>query len=130
MKKIAADVDLYFQDVTQNENWNNCLDTNGQSLARCIYNCKDDESCEADCVGQFKVKTDDCPCEVSRQPSLQRFIAYFRQTAKEDVLVIPMNVMSSQPREHQPHRSLLQQPLNQQRKPFWFCQQKNRVMCQ
>ena len=54
-----------FQDVTQNENWNNCLDTNGQSLARCIYNCKDDESCEADCVGQFKVKTSDCPCEVS-----------------------------------------------------------------
>ena len=57
---------IYFQDVTQNENWNNCLDTNGQSLARCIYNCKDDESCEAKCVGQFKVKTDDCPCEVSK----------------------------------------------------------------
>ena len=54
----------YFQDVTQNENWNACLDLNGQSLARCIYNCEDDESCEADCVGQFKVKTSDCPCEV------------------------------------------------------------------
>ena len=40
------------------------MDTNGQSLARCIYNCGDDESCETDCVQQFKAKTDDCPCEV------------------------------------------------------------------
>ena len=57
----------YFQDVTQNEDWNNCLDTNGQSLARCIYDCKDDDSCETDCVGKFKVNTDDCPCEVCNQ---------------------------------------------------------------
>ena len=57
---------IHFQDVTQNENWNNCLDINGQSLARCIYNCKNDESCETDCVGRFKLKTDDCPCEVTR----------------------------------------------------------------
>ena len=59
--------DRYFQDVTLNENWNNCMDGNGQSLARCIYNCEDDESCETDCVRQFKVKTDDCPCEVRKE---------------------------------------------------------------
>ena len=56
---------IHFQDVTHNENWNNCLDINGQSLARCIYNCKNGESCETDCVGRFKLKTDDCPCEVN-----------------------------------------------------------------
>ena len=55
---------FYFQDVTKNENWNKCLDTNGQRLGRCIYDCKDDEWCEADCVWEFKVETDDCPCEV------------------------------------------------------------------
>ena len=43
------------------------MDGNGQSLARCIYNCEDDESCETDCVRQFKVKTDDCPCEVRKE---------------------------------------------------------------
>ena len=37
---------------------------NGKSLARCIYDCKDDSACEADCVGHFKIQTDDCPCEV------------------------------------------------------------------
>ena len=42
------------------------MDTNGQSLARCIYNCEDDGSCETECVMQFKAKTDDCPCEVRK----------------------------------------------------------------
>ena len=69
---------IYFKDVTQNENWNNCLDIYGQSLARCIYNCNDDQSCEADCVGQFKVKTSDCPCEVSngRVNCLSEFLIF------------------------------------------------------
>ena len=52
------------QDVTENANWNKCLDINGMSLGRCIYNCEDNEECEASCVEQFKTRTDDCPCEV------------------------------------------------------------------
>ena len=55
---------FYFQDVTKNENWNKCLDKNGQSLGRCIYDCNDDEWFEADCIWEFKVDTDNCPCEV------------------------------------------------------------------
>ena len=58
---------VLFQDVFKNDDWNDCFNINGQSLAYCIYNCKDDELCEADCVEQFKVKNDDCPCEVSSQ---------------------------------------------------------------
>ena len=54
-----------FQDVTANEDWNQCLDINGMSLARCIYNCDDNIACEIDCVANFKTKTVDCPCEVS-----------------------------------------------------------------
>ena len=54
-----------FQDVTANEDWNQCLDSNGMSLARCIYNCGDNSDCEIDCVANFKTKTLDCPCEVS-----------------------------------------------------------------
>ena len=58
------------------------------------------------------------------------FIAYFRRIAEEDVLVTPMNAMSSQPRKHQPLQLLQQQPLNQQRKQFCFCQQGIQIMCQ
>ena len=53
-----------FQDVTENSNWNKCLDVNGMSLARCIYNCEDNGDCEGACVAQFKGNTADCPCEV------------------------------------------------------------------
>ena len=55
-----------FQDVTQNADWNKCLDVNGMSLARCIYNCEDNGGCENECVAQFKSRTADCPCEVFR----------------------------------------------------------------
>ena len=57
---------VVFQDVTENANWNQCLDVNGASLARCIYNCNDNGGCEDECVSQFKGRTADCPCEVSR----------------------------------------------------------------
>ena len=57
---------LKFQDVTENANWNKCLDINGMSLARCIYSCEENGDCEAACVEQFKIRTDDCPCEVSQ----------------------------------------------------------------
>ena len=55
---------VVFQDVTENANWNKCLDINGMSLARCIYNCEDNGDCEDACVAQFKGRTQDCPCEV------------------------------------------------------------------
>ena len=58
------------KDVTENPNWNKCLDVNGASLARCIYNCGDNGDCEAACVEQFKTLTDDCPCEVCKMLSL------------------------------------------------------------
>ena len=61
-KKIT----IALQDVTENVNWNKCLDVNGMSLARCIYNCNDNGDCEDDCVAQFKVRTADCPCEVGK----------------------------------------------------------------
>ena len=60
------DLTVAFQDVNENANWNQCLDVNGASLARCIYNCNDNGDCEDECVSQFKGRTQDCPCEVSR----------------------------------------------------------------
>ena len=39
------------------------------SLARCIYNCEDNDDCENECVAQFKGHTADCPCEVGRMIS-------------------------------------------------------------
>ena len=53
-----------FQDVSENANWNKCMDVNGMSLARCIYSCQDNGDCENVCVEQFKTQTDNCPCEV------------------------------------------------------------------
>ena len=53
-----------FQDVTENVNWNKCLDDIGMSLGRCIYKCQNNSDCENDCVFEFKVNTANCPCEV------------------------------------------------------------------
>ena len=61
---LEQNLTVIIQDVTENVNWNKCLDINGMSLGRCIYNCEDNEDCEASCVDQFKTRTDDCPCEV------------------------------------------------------------------
>ena len=61
---ICLILNLTVQDVTGNANWNKCLDVNGMSLARCIYNCEDNDDCEDECVAQFKDRTTDCPCEV------------------------------------------------------------------
>ena len=93
--------------MTANENWNNCLDINGQGLARCIYNCKDDTECEADCVEQFKTKTENCPCEVGPRQECDTQVLighqcdknypaeninlYFRQIVKQAALVNFMN---------------------------------------
>ena len=63
-----------FQDVTENANWNNCLDVNGMSLARCIYNCEDNGDCEDACVAQFKGRTSDCPCEVGQMKSVRSYV--------------------------------------------------------
>ena len=70
---LELNLTIVFQDVTQNANWNKCMDVNGSSLARCIYNCEDNGNCEAACVEQFKTRTDDCPCEVN---SVLLFIIY------------------------------------------------------
>ena len=43
-------------------------------LARCIYNCIDDQDCEADCVNHFKVVTENCPCEVNHMLFLKNLI--------------------------------------------------------
>ena len=61
---ILIDLMAFFQDVTQNSNWNHCLDVNGSSLARCIYHCDDNADCENTCVSKFKEDTTECPCEV------------------------------------------------------------------
>ena len=63
---ISSYLTVVFQDVTENVNWNKCLDVNGMSLARCIYSCEDNGDCEDACVQQFKTRTDDCPCEVRK----------------------------------------------------------------
>ena len=57
-------ISSFIQNVEENPNWNKCLDQNGMSLARCIYSCEDNSDCEAACVDQFKIRTEDCPCEV------------------------------------------------------------------
>ena len=63
---LAENSTTEFQDVNENADWNKCLDINGMSLARCIYNCEDNADCETDCVAQFKGRTANCPCEVGK----------------------------------------------------------------
>ena len=63
---VMFNLTILFQDVIENSDWNKCLDINGMSLARCIYNCEDNGDCETDCVTQFKGRTVNCPCEVGK----------------------------------------------------------------
>ena len=46
------------------DDWNRCIDSNGISLGRCIYDCKNDQDCEMECLADFKSMQDKCPCEV------------------------------------------------------------------
>ena len=124
LKKLTAE----FQDVTENANWNKCIDDNGASLARCIYHCNNDSNCEASCIEQFKIRTNDCPCEVS--PCYHRSClvkigkktanSKFRRIVLMDVHVIHLNA-----------KMLLQQSLQQ----LWYHQlqqnqcQKNGYLC-
>ena len=86
-----------FQDVTENANWNKCLDVNGASLARCIYNCKDDGDCENECVSQFKGRTTTCPCEVCGIRTHTKLVIsnLFRRTVQVDAHVMTTNVQIS-----------------------------------
>jgi len=56
--------------------WNKCIDNNGSEMARCVRACDSDESCELNCLTQFKSKQLNCPCEVSRASNdhIQNFL--------------------------------------------------------
>ena len=51
--------------MESNLEWNKCIDANGIAMGRCVRACDGDESCELDCLTDFKSKQLDCPCEVS-----------------------------------------------------------------
>ena len=51
--------------MESNSNWNTCIDLNSIAMGRCVYACQDDESCENECVAEFKDQQVNCPCEVN-----------------------------------------------------------------
>ena len=52
----------FIKTVQSNPDWNNCIDTNSIAMGRCVYACQGNESCEADCLADFKTRQLDCPC--------------------------------------------------------------------
>ena len=59
----------------QNEdNLQQCLKKKSIDLGKCIIDCKNDQSCEQSCVNLFKVRYDECPCQVrkTKKPPIQK----------------------------------------------------------
>ena len=52
--------------MTENDKWNDCMDRIGAIFSRCMHTCNDNQSCENDCVMEFKESKKTCPCEVGR----------------------------------------------------------------
>ena len=50
--------------ISENPDWNRCIDENSLKLGRCIYACENNQECEDDCLSRFKTRQLDCPCEV------------------------------------------------------------------
>ena len=53
-----------FKDDLNADNKDACLDKTSRTLGQCILDCKDDISCETDCVSAFKDNHSECPCQV------------------------------------------------------------------
>ena len=43
------------------------MTTNSRTLGECILNCKDDSTCETNCVSTFKNEYSECPCQVQNE---------------------------------------------------------------
>ena len=65
---------FFFQEKETNADWNDCIDDNGSKLGRCIYSCNNNDTCEDQCVDQFKTRQFDCPCEVKYSFGFYSFI--------------------------------------------------------
>ena len=54
----------YFKDDSNDYNIDACLNLTSKTLGQCVLDCKDDSSCETDCVSAFKNEHSECPCQV------------------------------------------------------------------
>ena len=54
----------YFKDDSNDYNIDACFNNTSKTLGQCILDCKDDNSCETDCVSAFKNEHSKCPCQV------------------------------------------------------------------
>ena len=64
LDRLLGRRNISFQDLHDNNEWNNCIDQNSLTLGRCIHACDSDGDCENNCVNEFKTRQIDCPCEV------------------------------------------------------------------
>ena len=53
-----------FQDDSNADNQNACLEKTSKTLGQCILDCKADEKCKAGCVTAFEKEHSKCPCQV------------------------------------------------------------------
>ena len=101
-----------WQDKRSNNEWNRCIDENSIFWGRCIYDCDGDDQCENQCVAEFKLKQEDCPCEVFiRLHNILYNPLFFRKTVSEDAPVVVLIAFQQQLLKPQPqqHHQILQQ---------------------
>ena len=72
----------------QNEdNLQQCKKEKSIDLGQCIIDCKNDQSCEQSCVNLFKVRYDECPCQVKNRKTFD-----FRKFDRENDIKLRMIV--------------------------------------
>ena len=67
--KLSLNSKLFvLKDASNDDNLDACLNKSSKTLGQCILECKDDSSCETDCVSDFKLEHSGCPCQVRFKP--------------------------------------------------------------
>ena len=61
---MAHYTEFLFKDESNADNSNACLNKASKTLGQCILDCKNDSSCETNCVSSFKDDHSECPCQV------------------------------------------------------------------
>ena len=76
---VESSISILPQEPLSEENIYNkdlCTKANSVIAGNCILKCGGDSICESNCIRDFRLKNEDCPCEVFKKPVMFFFINF------------------------------------------------------